>query len=866
MGVYVGRIDIRNESFYNFMPLYEFVNGSLERLQDHDYIRILPDSEKRNINFSYDTRYDVDFMEETFFPDVPVVFEFEIEDLILNYDKWGNLNQTGYKIRTHDTFNKGKIRTMAELGYYLIIEPERVVGNPKTSNVLEIGADGLTVGTKVLINLEENDMLMGPCDISPRKMDNTFVVSTKPEEHNYILTGYRSSDCHIIPIDTEYGTVVYASPCDEACALCMDIITDRALLESFKQSLGTDYLANGKLDLNNVNDAIELFSKSAFMVSDETIRNKRLQRLTELLSISDSVDDVFKYIAETIGDSFADFINKYDDRESPNSLVNTIIHTNPEILSRIPEYRFAKSRIEELQDKEEELAESIERQKKQLEGLELVSSGNNILKDLEEAEGKYKLVAQEREKLENEVEAIRRNLDQFHSFEEISSAVSELKDESNYLELRKNQLNRETSELKRNLQDVTVDMEKKLAEITIDGLVANMLVEASSSWTEKKERENLIKIVEKQDSIETASMTPAQLVEYMYARVSEVRPQYDKNTVTNICTCIFQNFLTVFSGDPGCGKTSICNIVAQALGLTRIEDIASPAINRYVPVSVERGWTSKRDFIGYYNPLTKTFDKNNKKVFDALQIADIEAKGDGSKLPMIFLLDEANLSPMEYYWADFMNVCDDLAVSNEINIGENHVFNIPESVHFVATINNDHTTETLSPRLIDRAAVITLPSVSRNFGASLNTGILNVDNIKIVSWVSIKKTYIEAEDYLMSPTARKIYEEIVRLLRQKQIYVSPRTEMAILRYYGVASRLFDINSDPIKRDRGIIALDYAIAQKILPKINGYGEEYAEWLKELHKMCEENYLIRSKEIVSDIIKKGESNMNYFQFFA
>lgn len=26
---------------------------------------------------------------------------------------------------------------------------------------------------------------------------------------------------------------------------------------------------------------------------------------------------------------------------------------------------------------------------------------------------------------------------------------------------------------------------------------------------------------------------------------------------------------------------------------------------RYVPVSVERGWTSKRDFIGYYNPLSK---------------------------------------------------------------------------------------------------------------------------------------------------------------------------------------------------------------------------------------------------------------------
>lgn len=37
------------------------------------------------------------------------------------------------------------------------------------------------------------------------------------------------------------------------------------------------------------------------------------------------------------------------------------------------------------------------------------------------------------------------------------------------------------------------------------------------------------------------------------------------------------------------------------------------------------------------------------------------------KLPFVVLLDEANLSPMEYYWADFMNVCDDLKRNNKIN-------------------------------------------------------------------------------------------------------------------------------------------------------------------------------------------------------
>ncbi len=34
----------------------------------------------------------------------------------------------------------------------------------------------------------------------------------------------------------------------------------------------------------------------------------------------------------------------------------------------------------------------------------------------------------------------------------------------------------------------------------------------------------------------------------------------------------------------------------------------------------------------------------------------------------MILLDEANLSPMEYYWADFMNICDDIDYTSIINL------------------------------------------------------------------------------------------------------------------------------------------------------------------------------------------------------
>ena len=116
-------------------------------------------------------------------------------------------------------------------------------------------------------------------------------------------------------------------------------------------------------------------------------------------------------------------------------------------------------------------------------------------------------------------------------------------------------------------------------------------------------------------------------------------------------------------------------------------------VGRYVAVSVERGWTSKRDFVGYYNPLSKTFDKSNRRIYDALHQLDTEKRAGIFKLPYIILLDEANLSPMEYYWSDFMNICDDLGSHSKVNLGEDYVFGIPETLHFVATINNDHITE-----------------------------------------------------------------------------------------------------------------------------------------------------------------------------
>lgn len=875
MGIYVGRIDFMgiNGKYYNFTPLYEYSDGKLIELMDHDYDRIVPESKNKNIwfSFNYNSVSQTEFMESYFYEDIPVVFEFDTNRLDFNIDsRTGNLNDTGYKINTREEFDKGNIRRIAELGYYLVLEEEEVVGDPRKTNAVRVGTSGLTDKSEIFIKLKDEGIYVGPYEVTYWDTEEQYVVRTEPDKNNYLLSGYDKNACVFIRMELDGQLWVYLKPNNGAIKKKVDVITDKLLLDSFRSVISSDLLVDGKLDLSDIDAAKEFFEKSYLAVEDEKVRNKRLNRINAQLKIGANVEDAIQSISESLGSDLGSLLSKYDNAETAEALFKAIFEMNPDLLNKFQDYRYTMGQLEDLEGQKERLQGELDTIQSEIKtAKENAAAERELLRD-EALMLEIENAKAERDRLKEEVSVLQEKYDQFSNYEELQNGVAELKKRNDYEEYRKEELTKVTNDLSKKLTDVTTSIEEKLSDMPIDGLVANLIVESSASWKSNLEREHYNSIIYKCSEIEVSEKTPEEMVEYMYQRVKEVRPLYDKNTVTNICTCIFQNFLTVFSGDPGCGKTSMCNIVGQALGLKKLGDIVSRDATRYIPVSVERGWTSKRDFIGYYNPLTKTFDKNNKRVFEALQIADLEEEKGIAAFPMIILLDEANLSPMEYYWADFMNICDDLTVSNEINIGESTVLNIPETLHFVATINNDHTTETLSPRLIDRAAVITLPKVSlRDVLVSTDTGEISDEGIDLISWNTIKKTYIDPSNGVLSfpAAAKKTYEEVIKnLLRKREIYVSPRTEKALMKYCAVTERLFDRTDDRYKRDPAIIALDYAISQKILPKIDGYGDDYAEWLKEFMEKCDENYLYESSRIIKDIISKGVANMSYFKFFG
>ena len=368
------------------------------------------------------------------------------------------------------------------------------------------------------------------------------------------------------------------------------------------------------------------------------------------------------------------------------------------------------------------------------------------------------------------------------------------------------------------------------------------------------------------NTLTAAGSSNRKCLDYLVEAIQKERPQYSRNLILNLLLCTTQGFLTVFSGAPGSGKTSFCNLLGRVLGLTQFDRKIGPqdfmsTTNRYIPVSVERGWTSKRDLIGYYNPLNKTFEESNRDVYDGLRLLDWEKRHGVHQYPYYILLDEANLSSMEYYWADFMNVCDDWNGEHTINLGHNHRFQLPETLHFLATINNDHTTETLSPRLIDRAWIVTLPHTE--FVPEVGQGLTDGE-IQQIAWPQLKSLFDVAprESTALGKREQYVYDQVKTRLAEQNIYLSMRIELAIHRYCRAASRLLE----PEKNiGAGTLALDYAVAQKILPKLSGNGADYEKWLIQFRDECLGNKLLQSAALLDQILEWGNRRMKFYQFF-
>lgn len=862
MDLYIGYIDVIPTGtirYVNFRPTHRLIDGELIYLSQSERQELLPESDLTNINFySSDSGY-----LDKFYYGMYIVFDFELFELEDNYGSSGERNRTGYKFDISKA-NSQKIKELSDVGYYQVISPEHIYGDFHINSIILIEGKGLYVNQSVLLKVNEN-LLIGPYLVGFRAEDSQYYINTKLKDREYIVYAIKSKSDSLYKDIYNIGASGYERSLfhrtDDAYDVSIDVVSDTVLLQNFRDSLSNESIKSGMLNFSNIELLIENF-KSSLLVGTSIpaeIKEKRLKRIRDLLTNGEHLKNIFDNIAGIV----APLLMKYKDSQQFSEVLEHI-SADDKFMSKIQSFRIIQDRMAALNSE----LETLKRKKNILdEEILRKSSYDAIAEIIAEHQDEIDMKKKELAELNLKIKELRKRFDLLEDFSNLEDKLSRLNDAVAYKEKRERELENKIAKIGMRLDTKFEDSTQKVVDFAFDGMLSSKLLKQVSKWENSQSDREYAKIVEKLKTIPVSHKNKNDLIDYICREVSCYRPGYNKNSILNIMICVSQGFLTVFSGEPGTGKTSICNIIAHALGLIKLkkdfENIYEDVdFNRYIPISVERGWTSKRDFIGYYNPLTKTFDKSNRRIYDGFRILDCEARGNFTNLPFMILLDEANLSPMEYYWADFMNICDDHNRYNCINLGEDYQLNIPASLRFTATINSDHTTETLSPRLIDRSWVIVLPQVPGGMACEAE---YNDTDTEIITWSSLVEAFGNKDGKItpMNGEAKEIYDKICTAFKQEHAAISPRTDFAIRKYWSTAQEIFE--SDGYDTDISIIALDFAVAQRILPRINGNGDKYKEFMDYLLSVCKENNLCRSEMILKSIIEKGDSNMRYYQFF-
>ena len=199
--------------------------------------------------------------------------------------------------------------------------------------------------------------------------------------------------------------------------------------------------------------------------------------------------------------------------------------------------------------------------------------------------------------------------------------------------------------------------------------------------------------------------TLAELVNFVvnYARDSRLHLYYAPEDIATFVAGLGTTRLTILQGMSGTGKTSLPKIFAEAI------------LGGCDLVEVESAWRDKNELLGYYNEFSRVYTP--KKFTEALYRARLSPDR-----PTFIVLDEMNLSRIEYYFSDFLSLMENEEGKRSIRLlgtplyrkrggvryrylglSEGLSIKIPENVWFVGTANRDESTFEISDKVYDRA-------------------------------------------------------------------------------------------------------------------------------------------------------------------
>lgn len=729
----------------------------------------------------------------------------------------------------------------------------------------------IPISSYFFIFIKNENAIYGPFRVLENKQEKSKILSIPPQtplnlpqdniakydyqtllEKNELITLSIDNDAKIFIRKTHnLRSIKYES---------IDFISDKNLIKLFMTQgfLKEGKNAFGKAAVRNLQKSIEEYGSEKIKFFENTDRFERVKKLlSDFLTQADygqKIVDEFLFTTDGGKVFLNDYFEKHKDRlikDKREELEKEISEKKTKLLGEIDKLEEQKkNKKEELIKIQENVHREADKAKVQIDKIKQQTEEETH----QELSKKQKELLEKMNNLELEIKELEEKKTKFYDEQNKIQTYQDLVKRTNYYEERIKELIEKETDIKKAVEtQQNLLASPSLGDELVKFKTIKSVLENKSSYPNEDLNIFLIKsndfnlIENRKDFIENLVNS--------FSKDNSRSFTYDE--IANLLICLSQSFLTILSGPPGTGKTSTALRLAKFLGLVSDSNKTS---RNFLNIAVGRGWTSSRDILGFYNSLKDVYQPSRTGLYQFLKKHSNEEFQDEKFLKLV-LMDEANLSSIEHYWSDFLAMCDTDIAKTAIDLGipdPNHRYlNIPDSLRFIATINNDDTTEKLSPRLIDRSPIISLSysydDVNEEYDdeISFDIGAVTYDNLKESFDISINEAKLDGEEQVA-------LDKIIELLRDsrfnsKTIEISHRKRNAIYKYCYIANQLnFEIKP-----------MDFAISQHILPLINGSGSAFKERLENLQIILEQYGYLKSKKILDTIFNTSE--YDFYSFF-
>lgn len=257
-----------------------------------------------------------------------------------------------------------------------------------------------------------------------------------------------------------------------------------------------------------------------------------------------------------------------------------------------------------------------------------------------------------------------------------------------------------------------------------DGNVCPQLMEVDI----ESDSEKTIKVFNerKQYAQNIGNFTLPQIVQHVkdYAETQDL--YYKDNDLRAFVAGLASSRIAVLQGLSGTGKTTLPRIFAEAL------------FTENHRVEVQSSWRDRNELIGYYNDFNKKFTA--RKFTRFLYQAGLNPYKD---TPYFIVLDEMNISRVEYYFADFLSLLEETDTSKwELALTETDLRSLPselseEQIRVLRDCNDDEIDEILDRGYDEKGRLKDLD---------------DEEKMKLLNLIeSAKEYYSEMEDFASGP-------------------------------------------------------------------------------------------------------------------